>query len=154
MKRLAMLLVGALLPALVSGQINDPVRWAFSIRKISDNTFELHFTASILPPWHIYGQNIKGVSQELGLPTTISFNKNPLIEAEGGVKEVGNAEEKKIEGVSIRYYSGRLELIQVVKLKAAVKTHVTGKLDYMACTNTHCLPPAQRGFSLTLDNKQ
>jgi hypothetical protein len=151
MKKWYMLPTLLLFISVADAQVNDPVKWAFSSQKIGDNTFELHFTANIQSPWHIYA---RGTNEELGMPTTISINKNPLIEVNGQPKEIGNPQEKKIDGVLIKYFPGKVEFIQVVRLKAAVKTNVSGKVDYMACTDSHCLPPVQRGFSVSLDNKQ
>jgi len=151
MKQLFLLIVGALVTFSANAQINDPVRWEFKSEKIAENTFEVHFTARIQAPWHIYAQDVNG---EVGLPTTISFNKNPLVEVDGKPQELGKPEEKKIEGVLLKYYPGKVEFVQVVKLKAPIKANISGKVDYMACTDSHCLPPAQRGFSIFLDNKQ
>jgi len=67
-------------------------------------------------------------------------------------KEVGKLVQKKdaITGLLLKYYSGEVEFVQVVKLKAAVKTRLEGKIDYMACTDAQCLPLMQRRFTVSL----
>jgi thiol:disulfide interchange protein DsbD len=40
-----------------NAQIENPVQWNFSSKKIDSNTYEVHLTASIEGNWHIYSQN-------------------------------------------------------------------------------------------------
>src|SRR5689334_19050057 len=76
-------------------------------------------------------------------PTSFNFNKNPLVELDGKVKEVGKLEKYKDEtlGVSAHQYSNKVVFVQRVKLKGKAKTNVTGKLEYQTCNNERCLPP-------------
>ena len=70
-------------------QINNPVIWNYTAKKIADKTYELHITASINANWHLYAQGA-GTGPE---PTTaFTFTKNPLINFDGNVKEVGKME--------------------------------------------------------------
>ncbi len=86
----------------------------------------------------------------MGLPTKFSFTKHPLITVEGNVEEKGELKTQKIDNAELKYYAMRVEFVQLVKLKAPSKTNISGTIDYMACTDTHCLPPAQKRFSVTL----
>lgn len=124
-----------------------PVRWQFSSKKIADKTYELHFTAYIEQPWHIYAHDM---NEDLGLPTTFEFSKNPMVDITGKIQETGELIEEDAAGVKIKFYEKKVDFIQVVKVKAAIKTTVSGKIDYMACTRQMCLPPAKQNFNFSL----
>jgi hypothetical protein len=38
----------------------------------------------------------------------------------------------------------------MVKLKSAVKTSFSGTVEYMACDDKQCLPPAEQAFTIAL----
>ncbi|MBD0333686.1 MAG: hypothetical protein ICV66_13650 [Chitinophagaceae bacterium] len=129
----------------------NPVSWAFSTKKISDKTFELHLTATMQPGWHLYSQ--KQPKDAVAQPTKFSFNNNPLLSFDGKIKEVGKLEKYKDDdlGISAFQYSKSVNFVQVVKLKAGAKTNVTGKLEYQTCNDVKCLPPKTVNFSVTLN---
>lgn len=125
------------------------VNWAFSAKKIADKTYEIHFTPTVQNPWHIYSQT----SPEGGaLPTVFSFNKNPLVILDGKVKEVGRIVSKfeEVFEVTVKYFEGKADFVQVVKLKSAVKTNLNGSVEFMACNDEQCLPPQIVNFSIPI----
>ena len=132
----------------VLAQSDKEVQWTFAAKKISDNTYEIHMTAKVNDDWHIY-------SQETGdgpFPTTITFSKNPLINFDGKVKESGKVKkvyEKSFE-TEVRYYENTVSFIQVVKVKGKGKTNVTGKVEFMVCNDSRCLPPAAVDFKINI----
>ena len=71
----------------VFGQSNKQVQWNFSSKKLSENTYEIHMTATVNGDWHLYAQNV-GVDGPV--PTSFSFTKNPLLVLDNKVKEEGN----------------------------------------------------------------
>ncbi len=111
----------------------DVVQWKFSSKKITDKTYEVHFTPTVQPPWHIYSVSIP--ESNMARPTTFHFTTNPLIELVGKVKETGLQK----------------DFVQVLKLKAKVKTNLTGEVTFMACTDRQCLPPETVSFSIKLE---
>lgn len=126
-----------------------PVKWAFTAKKIAEKTYEVHLTATIEGDWHIYSQNV-GVDGPV--PTTVSFNKNPLLTVDGKPKELGKLIKKKEEvwdGV-VNYYEHTVNFVQVVKVKGAAKTNLAGKVEYMVCNDEKCLPPAEISFSVNI----
>ena len=130
-------------------QVKDPVKWAFTSKKINETTFEISLTATIDPAWHIYSQTTPEGGPSA---TVISFTKNPLLQFEGPVNEVGKLEQKHEElfGVDVKQFSNKVTFVQTVKLKAKAKTAVTGTIDFMTCNNRECLPPATHKFSVAL----
>ncbi len=136
--------------ATVSAQMTDPVQWTYTAKKIADKTYEIHLTATIQPSWHLYSQNQP--ADAIAEPTTISFNKNPLAIYDGKIKEVGKMQLFKDEKlkISANQYSGKVDFVQLVKLKANVKTSVVGTLEYQTCDDKKCLPPKKVDFSVAL----
>ena len=130
-------------------QVKDPVKWAYTSKKIDESTFEVSLTATVDPTWHIYSQ-----STPEGGPsaTVIAFTKNPLIQLEGEVKEVGKLEQRHEElfGVEVKQFSNKVIFVQTVKRKAKAKTAITGTIEFMTCNNRECLPPKTEKFSVVL----
>jgi thiol:disulfide interchange protein DsbD len=129
----------------------NPVSWTFKSKKISDKVFELHLTATIQPGWHLYSQ--KQPDDAIAQPTEFRFNKNPLLDFEGKVKEIGKLEkfvDKKLD-ISANQYSNKVDFVQVVKLKGNAKTNVTGNLEFQTCDDKKCLPPKTVNFSIALN---
>lgn len=128
-----------------------PVAWRFSTVKLGDKTFEVHFRATIEPKRHIYSQDIPPGT---AMPTTITFEKNPLIILRGEISEHGKPEQKLEDDILLKYYKGQVEFVQVIKVKADVKTTLNGNINFMVCTDESCLPPADKRFSITLDARK
>ena len=145
-----LLLVASLLVGSIAFAQQSPVSWAFSSKKISATVYEIHLTASILPGWHLYSQNQP--EDAIAVPTTFSFAKNPLVQLDGKVKEVGKLEKFKDEklDVSANQYSQKVNFVQKITLKGKAKTAVAGKLEFQTCDDKKCLPPKTVSFSVPL----
>ena len=136
--------------SIVASAQTDPVKWSFASKKIADKTYEVHLTATMQSGWHLYSQ----VQPEdaIAIPTGFTINNNPLLTLEGKIKEVGKMEkfhDKKLE-VSANQYSGKVNFVQVVKLKANAKTNFTSSVEYQTCDDKKCLPPRTVNFSVQL----
>ena len=132
-------------------QMPSPVQWTYTAKKIADKTYEVHLTASIQTNWHLYSQ--KQPEDAINQPTEIIFNKNPLVTLNGAVKEVGKMKLFKDEKlkISANQYSEKVDFVQVVKLKANVKTNVVGSVEYQTCDDKKCLPPKKIDFAVALN---
>jgi len=150
MKKLSFILLSIFITALASAQGLNPVSWSFSSKKISDNVYEIQMTATIQQGWHLYSQTQP--KDAIAQPTSFVFNRNPLIELDGKVKEVGNLEKFKDKelDISANQYSNKVVFTQKVKLKGKAKTNVTGKLTYQTCDDVKCLPPKTVNLSIAL----
>lgn len=133
-----------------SGFAQQPVSWHYYTKKISDKVYEVHLKATLQDGWHIYAQ--KQPESGIGLPTKVTFTSNPLLLLKGTPKENGKMETVKNEevGMENHQYEKEVDFVQVVTVKADVKTNVTGSIEFMACTEEHCLPPATVSFSVQL----
>ena len=138
-----------LLLFIVSVNAQSPVKWSYKAKKIADKHYEIRIEAKLDEGWHIYSQSTPDGGP---VPTAISFSKNPLLTLEGGIKEVGKLEEhfEPLFGVKVKQYSDKVEFVQTIKLKAAVKTNIRGHLEFMVCDDEKCLPPAKQTFSIPL----
>lgn len=150
MKKTILFLLGFFVAGFVFAQSESPVSWTFNSKKIAANIYELRLTATMQPGWHLYSQ--KQPADAVAQPTSFTFNSNPLLSLDGAVKEVGKIEKFRDEklDVSANQYSGKVDFVQVVKVKGNAKTNVTGKLEFQTCDDKKCLPPKTLPFSIAL----
>ena len=136
--------------AIASAQMQNPVSWAFSSKKISDNVYELQMTATMQNGWHLYAQ--AQPKDAIAIPTSFQFTSNPLVQLDGSVKEAGKLEKfvDKDLGVSANQYSKQVLFTQKVKLKGKAKSNVSGNVTYQTCDDKKCLPPKTVSFSIAL----
>lgn len=149
MKKLLSVFVLLCVTMVVRAQVQDPVSWAFSSKKIDATTYSIVLKASINPGWHLYSQ----ATPEGGpVPTSFRFAKNPLLTLQGAPKEIGKLEQKHepLFGVDVKQYSNVVVFQQTVKVKGKAKTALTGTVEFMACNDEMCLPPSTRKFSIAL----
>lgn len=134
---------------LFAQMVKSPVEWTASSKKIGDKTYEIRLVANVDKGWHIYSQN----TPEGGpIPTNISFTKNPLMTTQGSTKEIGKMEQRheKLFGVDVKQFSDKVEFVQVVKLKANVKTSAEVAVEFMTCNDKTCLPPSTKKFTVAI----
>lgn len=148
MKKLLLFLIIATTSFSLSAQIQNPVKWEFTSKKIADKTYEVHFTARIDKGWHLYAQD----TGEGPVPTSFTFARNPILNTDGKTKEIGNLlkEYDNNFGSVLKFYADKVEFVQVVKLKANAKTSVNGEVEFMVCNDEKCLPPRKIPFTIKL----
>lgn len=134
---------------LIFAQILNPVSWTATSKKIADKTYEIRLTANMQRGWHIYSQTTPDGGP---VPTNISFAKNPLLLMKGKTKEVGKLEQhnEPLFGVEVKQFSNKVDFVQVVNLKANVKTSADVSVEFMACDDKQCLPPVTKKFTVAL----
>ena len=131
------------------GQQLNPVKWTQTVQKVSENEYDIVFTANVEDGWYVYSQFLEGDNGPI--PTSFNFNSNDQIEFIGKTKETG----KKKAGydemfmMDVVKFGGKVTFTQRVKTSAS-STNVSGYLEYMTCDNERCLPPAAVDFSLDL----
>jgi hypothetical protein len=147
MKRL--FLIGILVGCAINGFSQSPASFSYKVKKLDKQHYELTIAVHIQSPWHIYAQSAPAPV----LPTTILFSKNPLVELKDKPVEKGDLVTKHDEvfDADLKYYSGKVEFVQEIRLKAPVKTNLSGTIQYMACTDEKCIKPAPEQFSVTLE---
>jgi hypothetical protein len=150
MKRILTLAIIVLFAFTAQAQVGNPYTWTYSAKKISDNVYELHFNVDVNNPWHTYSQFTPDGGP---VPTKFSFAKNPLYTLDGKVKENGNLIQKHeaVFGVDVKYFNGKVDFVQIVKMKTKAKTNFSGSVEFMVCNDQQCLPPATQKFSIALN---
>jgi hypothetical protein len=149
MKKILLFLLASVILSSVNAQLT-PVSWKFSSKRISDKVFEIHLTATIKSGWHLYSQTQP--ADAIALPTKVLFTKNPLVVIDGKVAEKGKMTKVHDAALSatMNEYSGSVDFVQKVTLKAPVKTSVAGVVEYQTCDDKKCLPPKKVSFSVSL----
>jgi thiol:disulfide interchange protein DsbD len=134
-----------------NAQMADPIKWAYTSKKIADKTYEIHLIATVQNTWHLYSQTQP--ADAINQPTEIIFKKNPLISFDGKVKEVGKMQLFKDEKlkISANQYAEKVDFVQLVKLKANVKTNIVGSVEYQTCDDKKCLPPKKIDFTVAIN---
>ncbi|MEI7627607.1 MAG: protein-disulfide reductase DsbD domain-containing protein [Bacteroidota bacterium] len=153
MKKILFVIFSLILTTGLFAQIKDPVSWKYEAVKQSGNSYQLVITATVPKPWHIYSQNTpKGGP----IPTKINVNSNPLISvAAGKAKEIGKLEKTldknfSAKGVEVLFYGDQVQFVQNITLKGAVKTNISGSVEYMVCDDSQCLPPTKKSFDIKI----
>lgn len=151
MKKIITGMILLMFTGLVNAQINNPVKWTYTAKKIADKTYELHMTASIDGNWHLYAQDA-GEGPE---PTVFSFTANPLIKFDGKVKEIGKLEKSYDNNFKsvLKYYAKKVDFVQKIKVKSSIATIVKGSVSFMVCNDRQCLPPRDYPFSINVGGK-
>ena len=151
MKKIITSVVSVMIAVLTFAQSGTKVKWDYIVKKIGDKKYEVRMVANIQPGWHLYSQTQS--ADAIALPTTITFAKNPLIIVSGKTKEVGkvvDAFDKATQSRS-RFYSNKVEFVQIVTLKSKVKTSIVGNVEFMVCDDKQCLPPDKTKFTVKIE---
>ena len=133
----------------LQAQIMDPIKWSYSSKNINDKEANLIITAKIDKGWHVYSQFI-----EEGGPVPTSFKFSPS----GDYKLIGKVTEapKAVTGfdknfnMNISWHENQVVFKQRIKLNKP-KFTVSGKLEFMVCDDTKCLPPTELEFKIPVE---
>jgi len=132
-------------------QIVDPVTWSYSVKPVNDSIYELHFSAVIDPPWHMYNQ----VEQADG-PQPIVFTIEPSSNYQriDSVIEVTPAQTEfdKMFDLNVYYFAGEAEFMQKIKVLNKGSFKVTGTVDFQICDDKQC-SLGSSDFSFQIDQK-
>lgn len=150
MKKIFLLIALAFSAGFASAQSVSPVSWKFSSKKVNEGVYEIQMVADIQAGWHLYSQSQP--KDAIAIPTSFSFNKNPLLVLDGKIVEQGKLEKftDKDLGVSANQYSKQVVFVQRVKAKSKAKTAVTGKVEFQTCDDKKCLPPKTVTFTVSI----
>jgi hypothetical protein len=130
-------------------QVEDPVSWTFTAKKITGNQYEVHMKASVEGNWHIYAQEC-GKGPE---PTSFTFSKNPLITLKGKTAEIGKLESNYDPNFksTLKYYNKQVDFVQKITKKTKASTTLKGTVTFMVCNERKCLPPKDVPFAIKID---
>ena len=132
-------------------QVFEPVKWNQSVTKISDDIYQLTYTATIDKGWHLYAQYLE--SDEGPLATEFTF-----LEQEGNYELIGKTEEPDVNLVydqvfemNIKYYGDSVDFVQKVKVINPEIKFINAEVFFMACNDVRCLNPETIPFKTFLN---
>jgi thiol:disulfide interchange protein DsbD len=126
-----------------------PVSYKWTVKALTDDTYEITFKTKIQEGWYTYSQYLEN---DLGpIPTSVNFEtKNQ--EKIGKATETTSSSSNKVSGhdemfdMNITKYKKDLTIVQKFKVTDPTK-EVAGFLEYMTCNDSQCLPPTAVEFS-------
>lgn len=128
-----------------AAQMQDPVHFKVSQKKVSPTEFEVIFTGRIDNGWHVYST---GLPADGPISASLHTEKAEGVKAEGKLSHRGKeiSQYDKMFGMTLRYFEHSVTFVQ--KYKITGKTYnVKGYLEYGACNDENCIPPTQVDFS-------
>ena len=133
-------------------QLRDPVKWNFSLEKVTDTEFNLVMKAVIENKWHLYSQEIPEGGP---IATSFVFNESADYQRIGKVKELSKSEERYDESfkMDLKMYSHEAVFVQRVVVSSAGGAKASGYLEFMCCDDQSCLPPKTVEFEFILPGK-
>lgn len=125
----------------------DPVTWTFEATKVNDTEYDVVFKANIERGWSVYSQ----FNDPENGPVPTSFEYETDVKIVGKAKEAGMKKEEMDNnfGVNVVKFSKRAMFTQRVKIEGD-STSLKGKLVYMTCDESSCLPPTDVEFDIAL----
>ncbi|MBK8846844.1 MAG: thioredoxin family protein [Bacteroidetes bacterium] len=131
-------------------QIQDPVKWSFSVEQNSAEEATIIMKATMDKGWHIYPQKHTG---ETGLATEFTFTKNAKNYEKSGkaIEPVPHSEYDTINKVSENIHEGTVIFKQKIKLICKAKFEIKGSVFYQTCNNGMCLAPTDVPFTCIIN---
>jgi thiol:disulfide interchange protein DsbD len=133
----------------LNAQVIDPIKWGYSIQKVSGDIYNLKFKAKIDVTWHLYSQNLPEGGP---VPTNFKFASNPGYELMGKVTELSKPESvfDKSFGIKVSFFSHEAIFVQKIKVKNSQPFSIKGAVEYMCCNDQKCLPPKSVDFEFNI----
>ena len=133
-----------------TNQSKQYVTWTFAKKKLSDDEFELVFTAKIEPTWHLYSQI---ETPDGPLPTLFEFEKSKDYKLVGKTIEPKPIEhaEPVFDNLVVRYFENTATFKQKIKVLSNKPIVIKGFIDGMACNESQCQkfsPPVDFEFNI------
>jgi thiol:disulfide interchange protein DsbD len=151
MKRVLMFAVLlTMMAGAATAQVLKPVKWAISVKKVSEGVYDVQCKATIDATWHLYDTKLPEGGP---LPTTfhIDADETDGVELVGEFKATTKPHIEKSEAfnMELAYFANSATLVQRVKLTKE-KAKLVGYVEFMACNNGQCIPPAEEEFEFEL----
>jgi len=147
MKKATILLFTLLLTSVAGAfaQIETPVTWSYAAKKVSKTEAIIYLKATIENGWHIYSLNQKSGGP---IKTTVTFDPSKDYTKVGLTTEPKPVVKyEKVFSMNVNYFEKQVIFQQKIKIpkgSAAVK----GKIEFMVCNDSKCLPPDEVSFSV------
>ena len=125
-----------------------PVTWSIDANHVDGTTYDLVFVADIDKGWNVYSQFI---GEGGPIPTSVTYESE-------GHKLVGKSQETgdrkagmdPIFEMDLIKFTAKKPYTITQRIEAGSSKKVSGYLTFMACDDSHCIPPTDIDFSLAL----
>ena len=140
----------SLLIALISfsgfSQIQNPVKWSYSVENNGTENATLVIKAKIDKGWHLYSQF---VGEGGPVPTTIKFKADKEYSLVGKTEETPKPHSiyEELFGMKVAFFENSATFKQKIKVSSTKDFKVAGTLEFMVCDDKQCLPPEEMEIS-------
>ena len=143
--------LSALLLAALHGtaQPADPVSWSVAVSESGDGISRIVFKARIAEPWQMYDT---GPYDGGPNATAFTFEPNADVTLLGEIEQLSKPVRvyDSLFAMEIGYFEKSAEFVQKVRVAPGRETTLKAVVEWMACDDESCLPPADRTFSIPL----
>ena len=138
--------VAILMATSIFAQVEDPVKWTFSVDNVVGQEAELVFSAEIDYPWHLYSAHLPAGGPIATKPWYDESDNYTLVDE---IVESPKARVKFDAGfqMDVGTLAGKAEFRQKVKFKDAGTQTVSGEIEFQVCDDEVCLPPKSVSFA-------
>ncbi|MET3977888.1 DsbC/DsbD-like thiol-disulfide interchange protein [Mucilaginibacter sp. UYP25] len=148
MRKILLAVTALMITFAANAQVESHVRWSYAAKKTSATEAVVLIKATIDQGWHIYSQTVKD-----GGPVKTSFTfdvskEYTLVGKPSEPKPITRFE--KVFNMNVGYFENAVVFQQKIKLKSAKVAAVKGKLEFMTCNDSKCLPPDEVAFTIPL----
>ncbi|MBC7126081.1 MAG: hypothetical protein H5T24_10660, partial [Bacteroidales bacterium] len=137
LKSLGLFLFGLLALGQAHAQMDDPVQWSATTKRIDASKFEVVISASIDEGWHLYSTKLPEGGP---LPTNFSFEKPVGYKLIGNIKEVSKSktEHDEIFNLDLSFFDGEAVFSQLIELESE-EAPINITVEYQACYADKCI---------------
>ncbi len=160
MKKIILSLLIAIISFSGYSQIQNPVKWKYTVEKNGTKNATLVITAKIDKGWHLYSQFVGDGGP---IPTTIKFKSSNEFTLVGKTEESPKPHTvyEELFGMKVPFFEGNATFKQKIKVTSAKDFKVNGTLEFMVCDDKQCLPPDEmeisfdvKGAAVVVDNSK
>lgn len=136
-KSLGLFLLGLLALGQANAQMDDPVQWSATTKRIDASKFEVVISASIDEGWHLYSTKLPEGGP---LPTSFSFENPVGYKLIGNIKEVSKSktEHDEIFNLDLSYFESEAVFSQLIELESQ-EAPINITVEYQACYADKCI---------------
>lgn len=143
-KQIFITMLLAVITIAASAQMQDPVHFSVSQKKVAPDEIEVTFSGKIDAGWHVYSTALPADGP---ISATITTEKNEGAAPKGSLghrgKEINQYD--NMFGMNLRFFENSVTFYQRYKLTGKTY-HVKGYLEYGSCNDEMCMPPTQVEF--------
>lgn len=143
-KQIFITMLLAVIAIAASAQMQDPVHFSVSQKKVAPDEIEVTFSGKIDAGWHVYSTALPADGP---ISATITTEKNEGAAPKGSLghrgKEINQYD--NMFGMNLRFFENSVTFYQRYKLTGKTY-HLKGYLEYGSCNDEMCMPPTQVEF--------